>query len=77
MPPVRPDVKRLPGTPILMGDGETIWRTYKAVQLRTRQHGEGTPHGPVLRVSGRFLNSVILAAKLTKSNQEFRVMHEP
>jgi hypothetical protein len=42
MPPVRPDVKRLPGTPILMGDGETIWRTYKAVQLRTRQHGEGT-----------------------------------
>jgi hypothetical protein len=42
MPPVRPDAKRLPGTPILMGDGETIWRTYKAVQLRTRQHGEGT-----------------------------------
>ena len=47
MPPVRPDVrtpdvKTLPGTPIWMGDGEVIWRTYKAVQLRTRQHGEGT-----------------------------------
>jgi len=36
------DVKTLPGTPIWMGDGEIIWRTYKAVQLRTRQHGEGT-----------------------------------
>jgi hypothetical protein len=41
VPPERPDVKRLPGTPILMGDGEVIWRTYNAVQLRTRQHGEG------------------------------------
>jgi cytochrome c553 len=34
------------------------------------EHGEGTPHGPVLRVSGRFLNSVILAAKLTKSQDK-------
>ena len=42
MPPVRPGVERLPGTPISMGDGEVIWRTYKAVQLRTRQHDEGT-----------------------------------
>ena len=47
MPPTRPGarmpgVKTLPGTPIVMGDGEVIWRTYKAVQLRTRQRGEGT-----------------------------------
>jgi hypothetical protein len=47
MSEVRPDgrtadVKTLPGTPILMGAGEVLWRTYKAVQLRSRQHGEGT-----------------------------------
>jgi hypothetical protein len=32
--------------------------------------GEGTAHGPALRVSGRFLNSVLLAAKLTKSQDK-------
>ena len=32
--------------------------------------GEGTRKGPVLRVAGRLLNSVILAAKLTKSQQK-------
>lgn len=32
----------LPGTPILLGDGEVIWRQYRAAQLRTREHGEGT-----------------------------------
>lgn len=32
----------LPGTPILLGDGETIWRQYRAAQLRTRNQGEGT-----------------------------------
>ena len=35
-------VRTLPGTPIWIGDGEVIWRAYKAVQLRTRQQGEGT-----------------------------------
>lgn len=33
---------RLPGTPILLGDGEVIWRTYRAAQLSTRARGEGT-----------------------------------
>jgi hypothetical protein len=37
-----PARKTLPGTPILMGHGEVVWRTYKAAQLRTRQQGEGT-----------------------------------
>lgn len=32
----------LPGTPILLGDGEVIWRQYRASQLRTRDQGEGT-----------------------------------
>ena len=32
----------LPGTPILLGDGETIWREYHVSQLRTREIGEGT-----------------------------------
>jgi len=32
----------LPGTPILLGDGEVIWRQYRASQLRTREQGEGT-----------------------------------
>jgi hypothetical protein len=32
----------LPGTPILLGDGEIIWRQYRAAQLSTRQRGEGT-----------------------------------
>jgi hypothetical protein len=31
----------LPGTPILLGDGEIIWRQYRAAQLRTRAQGEG------------------------------------
>jgi hypothetical protein len=31
----------LPGTPILLGDGEVLWRQYSAVQLRTREQGEG------------------------------------
>lgn len=30
-------------------------------------HGEGAPHAPSLRVSGRILNSVTLAAKLAKN----------
>jgi len=32
----------LPGTPILLGDGEVIWRHYQAAQLSTRKRGEGT-----------------------------------
>jgi len=32
--------------------------------------GEGTHYGPVLRVAGRLLNSVILAARLTKSQSK-------
>lgn len=32
----------LPGTPILLGDGEIIWRQYRAAQLRTSAQGEGT-----------------------------------
>jgi hypothetical protein len=32
--------------------------------------GEGTKHAPVLRVAGRLLNSVTLAAKLAKSEQK-------
>ncbi|HUI56426.1 MAG TPA: cytochrome c [Bryobacteraceae bacterium] len=31
--------------------------------------GEGTKHGPVLHVAGRFLNSVVLAAKLGKGEK--------
>ena len=31
---------------------------------------EGTRHGPVLRIAGRILSSVILAAKLTKSQKK-------
>jgi len=31
--------------------------------------GEGTTHGPVLHVAGRFLNSVVLAAKLGKGEK--------
>jgi hypothetical protein len=31
----------LPGTPILLGDGEVLWRQYRAVQLRTQAQGEG------------------------------------
>jgi hypothetical protein len=35
-------VGTLPGTPIVLGDGEVLWRQYRAVQLRTRAQGEGT-----------------------------------
>jgi hypothetical protein len=36
-------IKRtLSETPILLGDGETVWRQYRVAQLRTRDHGEGT-----------------------------------
>jgi hypothetical protein len=35
-------VRTLPGTPILLGDGEVLWRQYKVLQLRTRAQGEGT-----------------------------------
>lgn len=31
----------LPGTPIMLGDGEVLWRQYRAVQLRSRAQGEG------------------------------------
>jgi|HubBroStandDraft_5_1064220.scaffolds.fasta_scaffold52203_2 hypothetical protein len=31
----------LPGTPIVLGDGEVLWRRYHAVQLRSRSQGEG------------------------------------
>jgi hypothetical protein len=34
-------IATLPGTPILLGDGEVLWRQYSAVQLRTREQGEG------------------------------------
>ena len=34
-------VGTLPGTPIVLGDGEVLWRQYRAVQLRTRSQGEG------------------------------------
>lgn len=34
--------RTLPGTPILLSDGETLWRQYQVVQLHTRQQGEGS-----------------------------------
>jgi hypothetical protein len=34
-------VHTLPETPIVLGDGEVLWRQYRAVQLRTRAQGEG------------------------------------
>jgi hypothetical protein len=34
-------ISTLPGTPIVLGDGEVLWRQYNAVQLRTRAQGEG------------------------------------
>ncbi len=34
-------VGTLPGTPIVLGDGEVLWRHYRAVQLRTQAQGEG------------------------------------
>jgi hypothetical protein len=33
--------RTLPGTPILLGDGEVIYRQYQVLQLRSRAHGEG------------------------------------
>jgi hypothetical protein len=41
-PPPEEAVGTLPGTPIVLGDGEVLWRQYHAVQLRTRAQGEGT-----------------------------------
>ena len=32
----------LVGTPLLLGDGEVVWRQYAVSQLRKRSHGEGT-----------------------------------
>src|ERR1700730_11598447 len=34
-------VGTLPGTPIMLGDGEVLWRQYRAVQLRSQAQGEG------------------------------------
>ncbi|WP_336852726.1 zinc ribbon domain-containing protein [Sinomonas albida] len=31
----------LPGTPLVLGDGEKIWRTYRVVRLRRPELGEG------------------------------------
>jgi hypothetical protein len=32
----------LPGSPIRLGDGEVVWRQYRAVRLRNRRRGQGT-----------------------------------
>jgi hypothetical protein len=40
VPPPGDAVGTLPGTPIVLGDGEVLWRQYHAVQLRTRAQGE-------------------------------------
>ena len=42
VPPQGGTVGTLPGTPIMLGDGEVLWRQYHAVQLRKRVQGEGT-----------------------------------
>jgi hypothetical protein len=42
VPPPGDAVGTLPGTPIMLGDGEVLWRQYQAVQLRSRTQGEGT-----------------------------------
>jgi len=34
--------RTLPGTPIILGDGEVIYRQYQVLQLRSRAQGEGT-----------------------------------
>ncbi len=31
----------VPGTPLLLGDGELVWRQYRVSQLRKREQGEG------------------------------------
>ena len=31
----------LPGTPIVLGHGEVLWRNYHVTQLRSRDQGEG------------------------------------
>jgi hypothetical protein len=41
VPPPGDAVGTLPGTPIMLGDGEVLWRQYQAVQLRSRTQGEG------------------------------------
>jgi hypothetical protein len=38
-PPVR---RALPGSPVLMGADEVLWRRYEAVRLRSRRRGTGT-----------------------------------
>jgi hypothetical protein len=35
-------VDTLPGTPLLLGDGEVVWRQYRVSQLHRRDQGEGT-----------------------------------
>jgi hypothetical protein len=42
--------KTLPGTPLLLGDGEVLWRQYRVSQLRSREKGEGTLYVTDLRV---------------------------
>jgi len=32
----------LPGSPIRLGDGEVVWRQYRAIRLRNRRRGQGT-----------------------------------
>src|SRR2546426_7828732 len=32
----------IPGTPVILGDGERLWRTYPVTQLRTIEQGLGT-----------------------------------
>jgi hypothetical protein len=32
----------IPGTPVILGDGEKVWREYPVTQLRTREQGLGT-----------------------------------
>lgn len=43
-PPALAPVVRavLPGSPVLLGDGEVVWRQYEAVRLRRRSRGTGT-----------------------------------
>ncbi len=41
-PPPPPPRPFLPGSPVLMGDGETLWRWYEAVRLRNPRRGTGT-----------------------------------
>lgn len=39
----RPGIRTfIPGTPVILGDGEKVWRTYPVTQLRTIEQGLGT-----------------------------------